>query len=57
MLKERPPGWVQQRRQEWLEFRHSNDKLTGNNDLRREKMRKALEPSESPKKKGAADSA
>ena len=54
MLRERPPEWVRNRRQEWLEFKHSNDKLTGNNDLRREKMRQALEVSEVPKKKEAA---
>jgi len=51
MQKEHLPQWAQERKQEWLDFAHSNDKLTGNNELRREKMIAALQPSEIPKKK------
>ena len=45
------PDWAQARKTEWVEFARSNDKLTGNNALRREKMEAALKPSEMPKKK------
>ena len=51
MQKESPPAWAQRCRDEWLEFAHSDDKLTDNIELRREKMLKALEPSEPAKKK------
>jgi NADH-quinone oxidoreductase subunit I len=51
MQMEDPPEWAKERKKEWLEFAHSDDKLTGDNALRREKMRAALEPSEVPKKK------
>lgn len=44
------PGWAQQRREEWLEFRHSDDNLTGQSELRRAAMLKTLEPSAAPKK-------
>lgn len=52
--KAKTPQWADQRQEEWLEFTHSDDKLTGDSAARREKMLKALEPSEIPKKKPAA---
>jgi len=52
MQKDKLPKWVQVRKQEWLEFTRSDDKLTGKKDLRRESMLRALEPSEPAKKKG-----
>ncbi len=51
MQTDNPPEWAQQRKREWLEFTHSDDKLTGDTALRREKMLAALTPSEVPKKK------
>ena len=51
MQKETLPDWAAKAKKEWLEFAHSNDRLSGNAGLRREKMLKALEPSEIPKKK------
>ena len=52
MQKDKLPEWVQVRKQEWLEFARSDDKLTGKRDLRRQSMLRALEPSEPAKKKG-----
>jgi NADH-quinone oxidoreductase subunit I len=54
MEKDNLPEWARKTKEEWLEFSHSDDKLTGKTDLRREEMRKALEPSQAPKKKPAA---
>jgi len=51
MQKDNLPRWAQDRKQEWLDFAHSNDNLTGKPELRREKMLAALQPSEVPKKK------
>ena len=51
MQKDKPADWSVKTQTEWLEFAHSDDKLKGNVELRREKMVKALEPSEIPKKK------
>lgn len=51
MQKDRLPDWVQKRREKWLEFAHSDDKLTGDNEQRRIRMLRALEPSVAPKKK------
>ncbi len=51
MQKDKLPEWVQVRKQEWLEFTRSDDKLTGKRDLRRQSMLRALEPSEPAKKK------
>ena len=45
MQKDDPPAWARERKKEWLEFTHSDDKLTGKNDLRRAKMVEALTPS------------
>ena len=54
MQKSKVPAWARRRQKEWVEFAHSDDKLTGQNELRREKMRMALEPSEIPKKEAEA---
>ncbi|MBU0719629.1 MAG: NADH-quinone oxidoreductase subunit I [Planctomycetes bacterium] len=54
MQKSEVPAWARRRQKEWVEFAHSDDQLTGQNELRREKMRLALEPSEIPKKKAEA---
>ncbi len=51
MQMDKPPAWARERKQEWLEFAHSDDKLTGKNDLRRAKMVEALTPSAPAKKK------
>jgi NADH-quinone oxidoreductase subunit I len=50
MQKAHPPEWVEARRQEWLGFKHSDDKLTGDQEARRKAMLKALEATEMPKK-------
>jgi len=50
MQKEKLPDWAKQRRDDWLEFKNSDDKLSGDPDRRREEMVKALEPSETKKK-------
>ena len=42
MEKDVLPEWAQRRKQEWLEFAHSNDKLTHDRERRREEMVKAL---------------
>lgn len=44
MKKDRLPEWASRRKQEWVEFSHSNDKLTGDKARRREEMVKALDP-------------
>lgn len=51
MQREKLPEWAEQRKDEWVEFAHSDDKLTGNNDVRRTKMREALVASAPVKKK------
>ncbi|UCE61582.1 MAG: NADH-quinone oxidoreductase subunit I [Phycisphaerales bacterium] len=51
MQKERLPEWVVKTKQEWIDFAHSDDKLTGNNELRRGMMLATLEPSAPAKKK------
>lgn len=51
MRKEKLPAWAREQKKGWLEFSHSQDKLTGRNDLRRERMLMALEPTEPSKKK------
>jgi NADH-quinone oxidoreductase subunit I len=51
MQKDDPPAWARERKKEWVEFAHSDDKLTGKNDLRRVKMVEALTPSAPAKKK------
>lgn len=57
MHKDKLPEWARKRKQEWLEYSHSDDKLTGDNELRREKMLKALEPSGPAKKKKTSEDA
>jgi len=42
MQKENLPAWAEERKRKWLEFEHSRDKLSGNNDMRRRKMAEAL---------------
>lgn len=54
MEKEQSPDWVTKTREDWLAFKHSEDKLTGDMDRRREEMVKALEESEIPKRKKPA---
>lgn len=51
MQKENLPDWAKQRKQDWVEFQHSDDKLRGQNERRREEMKKALKPSVPVKKK------
>jgi len=51
MQRDDLPAWARQRKKEWLEFAHSNDKLTGQADTRRLEMVKALEATEGAKKK------
>ena len=51
MQKDRLPKWAGARKQEWLDFAHSDDQLKGKAGLRRQKMLQALEPSAVPKKK------
>ena len=50
MQKDDLPEWAAERKKNWEEFQHSNDKLTGQNERRREEMVKALEPSTPAKK-------
>ena len=51
MQKDVLPQWAEQRKNEWLEFSHSDDKLAGKNEMRRVKMVEALTPSAPAKKK------
>ncbi len=51
MQKHKLPAWSRKTREDWLEFAHSDDKLKGKGDLRREKMLEALKPSAPAKKK------
>lgn len=51
MQKDVLPQWAEQRKNEWLEFTHSDDKLAGKNEMRRVKMVEALTPSAPAKKK------
>ena len=50
MQKDDLPEWAQQRKKAWIEFSHSDDKLTGKNDARRDEMKKALVASPPAKK-------
>ena len=50
MQRDNLPEWAETRKQDWIEFNQSTDKLTGQNDRRREEMIKALEPSAAAKK-------
>ncbi len=51
MRKDRLPEWAQVRKQEWLEFSHSDDKLTAAPEQRRIEMSKALDPAQTAVKK------
>jgi len=42
MRKDDLPDWAEERKRTWLEVEHSGDKLSGKNDLRRQKMAEAL---------------
>ena len=42
MQREELPAWAQQRKQEWVEFAYSNDKLSQDKQRRREEMVKAV---------------
>ncbi len=44
MQKTRAPNWAVQTRREWLEFAHSNDKLSGDPAARRQAMANTLDP-------------
>lgn len=44
MQKDNLPEWAQKRKDDWVEFGQSNDKLSNNSELRRQKMIEALEP-------------
>ena len=51
MQKDELPEWAQRRKDAWVEFEHSDDKLSGKNEMRRTKMTEALVAS-APAKKG-----
>ena len=55
MRKDKLPEWAAKTKREWLAYCHSKAELPGGNDARREAMRRALEPSEIPKKKKVVD--
>ncbi len=42
MQKEKLPEWAATRKQQWVDFDHSDDKLVNQNDRRREEMVKAV---------------
>ncbi len=44
MQKEELPDWAQKRKDEWVEFVNSSDKLSNDNVRRREEMVKAVDP-------------
>ncbi len=44
MQKQELPDWAQKRKDEWVEFVNSSDKLSNDNARRREEMIKALDP-------------
>jgi len=44
MTSENPPDWAVKRKKEWLEFKNSQDKLSGAEAKRREEMVKAVAP-------------
>lgn len=52
MQRDKLPEWAEQRKKEWQDFTHSEDKLTGKDDVRRQKMIEALSPSTPAGKKG-----
>ena len=51
MQKEELPEWARRRKEAWVQFEHSDDKLSGNNDVRRTKMTEALVASVPAKKR------
>ena len=50
MQRDELPEWARKCKEDWLKFTRSDDKLTGKNEVRRERMVKALEPSAPAKK-------
>ncbi|MFQ5590820.1 MAG: NuoI/complex I 23 kDa subunit family protein [Phycisphaerae bacterium] len=44
MQRDKTPGWVHDRKQSWVEFAHSHDKLSKQGDVRRDAMLDALDP-------------
>ena len=52
MQKDKLPAWAEARKREWLEFTHSNDKLSGDAARRRDEMVRALDPEKTAIKKG-----
>ena len=51
MQRDDLPEWARKRKEDWVEFRQSDDKLSGKNDVRREEMRAAMVASTPAKKK------
>ncbi len=51
MQKEKLPEWAQQRKDSWLEYTHSTDKLSNKNEERRQAMVDALDPEKMAVKK------
>ena len=51
MQKDVLPEWAQETKRAWLDFAHSDDKLTGKTEARREEMVAALVASQPAKKK------
>ena len=51
MQRDDLPEWARKRKEDWVEFRQSDDKLSGKNDVRREEMRAAMVASAPAKKK------
>ncbi|GAF73853.1 unnamed protein product, partial [marine sediment metagenome] len=51
MVKKRPPPWSAERKESWLRFEQSNDKLAGQTEQRREQMLLALTERKPAKKK------
>ncbi len=51
MQRDNLPEWARQRKEDWVEFRQSDDKLSGKNEVRREKMQAAMVASVPSKKK------
>lgn len=44
MTQENPPEWAAKRKKEWLDYKHSQDKLSSDTARRREEMVRAVAP-------------
>lgn len=51
MQKDKLPDWTEKQKQEWLDYAHSDDKLSGDRDRRRQEMVNALDPEKTAIKK------